>query len=111
MLVEDIDVYDFEALEWALAHRFNPLEDMVVIRGLPGVIIDPTIAPEQRDIVKFGGGISHKMIIDATKTRRFGRRKEWGNDFYPPVVVVSGEEKELVEKRWREYGLEISSKF
>lgn len=103
---EDIDVYDFEALEWAFAHRFNPLEDMVVIPGLPGVIIDPTIPPEQRDIVKFGGGISHKMIIDATRTRRFGRRKEWGNDFYPPVAYkLSSEDEERVKKRWREFEL------
>jgi 4-hydroxy-3-polyprenylbenzoate decarboxylase len=104
---EDIDLYDFEALEWAFAHRFNPLEDLIIIPGLPGTVIDPTIPPEQRDLVKFGGGISNRMVIDATRTWSFGRREEWGNDFYPPVAYkLSPEDEERVKKRWNEFGLE-----
>ncbi len=36
----------------------------------------------------------------------YGRREEWDNDFYPPVVALSEEEKALVTSRWQEYGLE-----
>ncbi len=103
---DDIDIYDFEAIDWAFAHRFNPVEDLVIIPGLPGTVIDPVISPEQRDLVKFGGGISNRMIIDATKTFAFGRRPEWGNDFYPPVAYrLAPEDQERVEARWDEFGL------
>ncbi len=103
---EDIDIYDFEAIDWAFAHRFNPVEDIVIVPRLPGTVIDPVIPPEQRDLVKFGGGISNRMIIDATKTFAFGRRPEWGNDFYPPVAYeLAPEDKERVEARWNEFGL------
>jgi len=103
---EDIDIYDFEAIEWAFAHRFNPLVDLVVIPDLPGTVIDPSIPPEQRDLVKFGGGISHRTLIDTTRTFRFGRREEWGGDFYPPVTYnLTDEEKKLGQKKWVELGL------
>ncbi|MBW1711648.1 MAG: UbiD family decarboxylase [Deltaproteobacteria bacterium] len=104
---EDIDIYDFEAIEWAFAHRFNPQFDLVTVSDLPGTVIDPSIAPEQRDLVKFGGGISHRVLIDATRTFRFGRREEWGGDFYPPVTYkLTAEEEELVKAKWPELGLE-----
>jgi 4-hydroxy-3-polyprenylbenzoate decarboxylase len=105
---EDIDIYDFDSLEWAFAYRVNPLEnDILVIPGLAGTALDPSIPPEQRETTKFGGGISNRIIIDATKIWNYGRRKEWGNDFYPPVAFnLPPEEKERVEKRWHEYGLE-----
>ena len=104
---EDIDIYDFEAIEWALAHRFDPLVDLEVIKELPGTVLDPSIPPEQRDMVKFGGGFSHRTLIDATRTFRFGRREEWGGDFYPPVTYkLTDDEKEMVEIKWPELGLE-----
>ena len=104
---EDIDIYDFEALEWAFAHRFNPLVDILIVPDLPGTVIDPSIAPEQRDLVKFGGGISHRTLVDATRTFRFGRRDEWAGDFYPPVTYkLTEEEVEQVMKRWSELKLE-----
>lgn len=104
---EDIDIYDFEAIEWALAHRFNPLVDLVVINDLPGTVLDPSIPPEQRDLLKFGGGISHRTLLDATRTFRFGRREEWGGDFYPPVTYkLTDDEKEMVDKIWPKLGLE-----
>ena len=103
---EDIDIYDFEAIDWAFAHRFNPQEDILIIPGMPGTVIDPVIPPEQRDLVKFGGGISHRMIIDATRTFAFGRRPEWGNDFYPPVAYkLATEDQHRVEERWKEFNL------
>lgn len=104
---DDIDIYDFEALAWAFDYRVNPKEDLVVIPGLPGVEVDPTIHPDDKDILRYGGCIENRLIIDATKTWSYGRRAEWGNDFYPPVAFrLSEEEKELIDKRWQEYGLE-----
>jgi 4-hydroxy-3-polyprenylbenzoate decarboxylase len=105
---EDIDIYDFNALEWAFAYRVNPMEnDIIVIPGLSGTILDPSIPPEQREIKKYGGGISNRIIIDATEIWNYGRREEWGGNFYPPVAFrLSPDDKERVEKRWHEFCLE-----
>ncbi len=105
---DDIDIYNFEALVWALDYRVNPMEnDVLVLPAMPGSIVDPSVHPDKRAMPeKYGGSLSNRVIIDATKNWSYGRREEWDNDFYPPVVALSEEEKELVANRWQEYGLE-----
>jgi UbiD family decarboxylase len=105
---DDIDIYDFDALVWAFDYRVNPMEnDLVVLPDMPGSVLDPGIQPDKKDFIRYGGGAENRLIIDATKNWGYGRREEWGNDFYPPVAFeLSDEEKELVEKRWQEYGFE-----
>ncbi len=105
---EDIDIHNFEAIEWAFAWRVNPMEnDLVVIPGLPFTELDPCVRIEERLASKFGTGKSNRMIIDATKNWNLGRQEQYGNEFYPPLAFeLSPEDKELVQRRWKEYGLE-----
>lgn len=55
---EDIDIYDPEAVEYAIATRFQADRDMVVIRNVKGSSLDPS-ASEDATTTKVG--------IDATK--------------------------------------------
>ncbi|MBI2359657.1 MAG: UbiD family decarboxylase [Deltaproteobacteria bacterium] len=55
---EDIDVFDEEAVLWAVANRFQADRDLVVIANAQGSELDPTAGP---------GGVNAKMGIDATK--------------------------------------------
>lgn len=101
---EDIDIYDPDAIEWAFAYRVDPKEDLVVFPGCPGSPLDPSNDPRWQDPVIFGGGRWNRLLIDATKTWRWGPQKEWGSKRFPPTVEIRAEIKEKVEKRWKEYG-------
>jgi UbiD family decarboxylase len=105
---DDIDIYNYEALVWAFDYRVNPMEnDLVLLPDMPGSVLDPSIPMDKKDFVRYGGGAENRLIIDATKNWGYGRREEWDNDFYPPVAFeLSDEEKELIERRWQEYGIE-----
>jgi 2,5-furandicarboxylate decarboxylase 1 len=55
---DDIDVFDEEAVLWAVSNRFQADRDLVVIANAQGSELDPTAGP---------GGVNAKMGIDATK--------------------------------------------
>ncbi|MFH0812711.1 MAG: UbiD family decarboxylase, partial [Pseudomonadota bacterium] len=55
---EDIDIYNHREVEWSLATRFQPDRDLIVISGIHGLPIDPSVLP---------GNITAKIGIDATK--------------------------------------------
>ncbi|MCX8166166.1 MAG: UbiD family decarboxylase [Acidilobaceae archaeon] len=59
---EDINVDDWEEVEWALATRFQADEDLVLVRGARGSTLDPS-AKE---------GLTTKMGMDATKPLNAG---------------------------------------
>ena len=103
---DDIDIHDFEAIEWAIAYRFNPGEgDLVVVEGTPGSPIDPAIPIEQRNMKRFGVGVCNRMLIDATKNWRYTPQEQYGGEVYPPVgFTIDKETKTLIDKRWKEYG-------
>ena len=69
---DDIDVYDTDAVNWAIATRSQPAEDIIVVPRVAGGPLDPS-APEKEVISVWG--------LDAT--RGFDR------DF-PEVVTVPG---------------------
>ena len=54
----DIDIYDFREVQWALATRFQADTDLLVFHGLNAFEIDPSAKP---------GGITAKIGMDATK--------------------------------------------
>jgi UbiD family decarboxylase len=97
---EDIDIYDPDDLEWAIAYRVDPKEDIVILPGSPGSPLDPSVDPRGRD----GGGKWNRLLIDATKTWRYGPREEWGGERFPPRADVTAETKQKVDRRWKEYG-------
>ena len=52
----------------------------------------------------FGAGRWNRLLIDATRTWRFGHRPEWGNNRFPPKVDASEAMRHRVQEKWKEYG-------
>ena len=62
---EDIDIHDDRQVEWALGTRFQADEDMVVLQGMMGMTMDPSLQ---------GRRIGAKAGFDCTKP--YGRDGE-----------------------------------
>ena len=88
---KDIDLRDYRTVVWKLLNNTDPRRDLVLSEG-PLDALDHS-AP----FPNFGC----KMGIDATrKTRDEGMGREW-----PAEIKMSPDIKELVNRRWGEYGL------
>ena len=86
-----VNVQNLSEVAWRVASNIDPENDVMFIEG-PVDDLDHSSAQP-----KFGS----KMGIDATaKTKLDGRNRDW-----PPDVVMSEEIKNLVNSRWKEYGL------
>lgn len=101
---EDIDIHDPNSMEWAIAYRVDPKEDLIVFPGAQGSPLDPSSDPRCQDTTIFGGGRWNRLLVDATKTWRWGLQKEWGGKRFPPKVEVRAEIQKKVSERWKEYG-------
>jgi len=77
---DDIDVFDTEQVNWAIATRSQPAEDLVVVPRVAGGPLDPS-APEKEVISVWG--------LDATRP--------FGSDF-PEVVRVPGADSFEIEE-------------
>jgi 4-hydroxy-3-polyprenylbenzoate decarboxylase len=89
-----------------LAHRVNAGEDgIVVFPGIFGSPIDPSTSFHDRDVSRLGSGLWNHVLIDATRSWKFERRPEWGNERFPPTVRPAPEDEARVRERWDEYGL------
>ena len=103
---EDIDPSSYEQVDWAFAHRVNAGEGGIVIfPGLFGSPIDPSTPFPDRDVSQLGTGLWNRVLIDATRSWKFARRPEWGNERFPPTVRPAPEDEARVRARWDEYGL------
>lgn len=92
---DDIDVYNKEAVEWAMATRVQPYRDIVITDNRePGISLDPSIHPDERE---YPLTRSSRIGIDATT-------KFKGYEF-PPLARPRPEEMEEVKERWKEYGI------
>lgn len=69
---DDVDIYSHDAVEWAIATRFQAGQDLVVIPGAVGSVLDPSNGLR---------GITDKMGLDAT--RPTGEQAE---KFYKAVI-------------------------
>jgi UbiD family decarboxylase len=104
---EDIDVASYEQLDWAFAYRVNAGQGgIVVFPGIFGSPIDPSTPLADRSIEQLGTGLWNRVLIDATRSWKFERRPEWGNERFPPTVRPAAEDEARVRERWKEYGLE-----
>jgi 4-hydroxy-3-polyprenylbenzoate decarboxylase len=89
---EDVDVQNTSVAAWKAFNNVDPARDIIISQG-PLDVLDHS-AP--RPI--YGA----KMGIDATKKwREEGYQREW-----PDEINMSEEIKKLVDKRWKEYGIE-----
>ncbi len=104
---EDIDVFDDEAVEWALAYRVNAAaNDVQIAHGCIGSMLDPSIPFDARDILKYGQGKWSPVFIDATIDWELEPQQQYNGERYPPWATVTSPEMDAqVEKRWAEYGL------
>ena len=103
---EDIDIRNWRSIEWALSYRVNAREnDIVVMPGSFGSVLDPATRVEDRDEIRYGSGKWNRLLIDATKNWDYTPVKEWGGNVYPPLAtLVDSKYEEIVEKNWKKYG-------
>ncbi len=88
---EDVDVQSISEVIWAWGNNADPARDVILSKG-PLDVLD-----HSSDLEGLGG----KMGIDATaKWPSEGFSRVW-----PKRAEMSPEIKELVDRRWREYGL------
>jgi len=92
IVVDDfVDVQDLSAVTWRVTNNIDPGSDIVITSG---PLDDLDIASPTP---KFGS----KVGIDATqKGPSEGRNRDW-----PPDIVMSQEIKDLVDRKWPEYGI------
>jgi len=103
---EDIDIHDYEQLDWAFAYRVNALDnDIVTFPGCFGSLLDPSTNLEERDAYKYGSGKWTRVLIDATRNWEHTRWEAWNDSVYPPIIVMTKEVEAHVKDRWNEYGL------
>ncbi len=85
-----VDVQNLSEIGWRLGANVDPSRDLVILEG-PIDDLDHSAT-----VSKFGS----KLGIDATaKSRDEGMDRDW-----PPEIIMSDEIKNLVDRRWREYG-------
>jgi UbiD family decarboxylase len=91
---DDVDIYDWDQVGWALAVRVQPHRDIIIEDDRhTGGILDPSI---HHDLRKYPAVQSSKIGIDATT--------KYKGFVFAPVVRTAEEQKRLVERRWKEYG-------
>jgi len=59
---DDVDLTDDSEVLWALATRFQPAEDIMIMERLPGSALDPSSTPD---------GSTSRVAIDATRGPAF----------------------------------------
>src|SRR4029453_12313608 len=83
---DDIDIHDWEAIEWALCYRVNAgLGDITTFPGTSGSMLDPSVPSEERDSVKYGHGKWTRVLIDATINWELEPQEQNGGNRYPPL--------------------------
>lgn len=102
---EDIDVYSWPMVEFAISSRVNAAKDITIVEGFHGSPLDPIIPPEEK-ASWMGAGKWARVCIDATRPFQWPPREEWGGRKFPPVQAWPKEIEDLVDKRWEKYGLE-----
>ena len=83
-------VFDDRQVNWAIATRCEPAEQVDIVRSAWSSALDPRITPAARE----RGDTSHsKMIIDACKP--FGWR-----DAFPRTSAISQDEALTLQEKW-----------
>ena len=100
---EDIDIFDQEAVDWAIATRVDPAKDVTIIPEMGVYPLNP--AASSRIEVDEKSGYTEfsfigKMGIDATKKWKSESRRPTGE-----VVLPDPKALEMVRKHWDEYGI------
>ncbi|MDN5331474.1 MAG: 4-hydroxy-3-polyprenylbenzoate decarboxylase [Tepidanaerobacteraceae bacterium] len=87
---ENVDPKDLSTVAWKVFNNVDPKRDVVIVDG-------PLDALDHASPMKHYGS---KMGIDATKKwKEEGHEREW-----PDEITMDPKIKELVDRRWKEYG-------
>ena len=95
MVDEDIDPDNWTDIEWALGTRFQPAEDALILQGMAGFVLDPSV---NREDTKVGHARTSKLIIDATKPVH----RPYAEECKPKPEVM-----EKVIANWNKYGIPL----
>ena len=91
VVVDDhVDVHDYAQVLFYVGANVDPKRDVVLSEG-------PLDHLDHAPTLQFVGG---KLGIDATAKGPLEGTREW-----PPEIEMSAEVRELVDRRWAEYGL------
>ncbi|RJR30595.1 MAG: UbiD family decarboxylase [Desulfobacteraceae bacterium] len=100
---EDIDIYNQEMVDWAIATRMDPARDIIIIPEVGVYPLNPAasrrVESNETGFTEFG--FIGKMGIDATKKIALENRRPTGVPVRP-----NHEALEKVRKDWPLYGLE-----
>jgi 4-hydroxy-3-polyprenylbenzoate decarboxylase len=92
---DDIDIHDAGQVQWALMTRVQPHRDIIIgDERYSANPADPSVPTDLREDPTLARG--SRMGIDATRGFK--------GYAFPDKVESTPEMKQLVEKRWREYG-------
>jgi 4-hydroxy-3-polyprenylbenzoate decarboxylase len=91
---EHVDVHDYAQVMFYVGANVDPKRDVVIAEG-------PLDHLDHAPTLQFVGG---KIGIDATAKGPLEGTREW-----PPEIEMSDEVRDLVDRRWAEYGIDRSS--
>jgi UbiD family decarboxylase len=104
---DDIDIHDYAAVDWAIAHRVNAGEnDIVIMPGTFGLGLDPSTRRRDRNPALFGTGKWNRVLIDATMNLDYDPDPDLGGARFPPTVWPNEDDVQSVRARWSELGLD-----
>lgn len=86
---DDVDVFDWEEVLWALTSRCDPAEDVQVVTDCWSTPLDPIIPPER----KAAGDLANsRVVVDAT------RPYHWRDEFPDDAKISPELEAQVLEK-------------
>jgi 4-hydroxy-3-polyprenylbenzoate decarboxylase len=104
---DDVDVHDYAAVDWAIAHRVNAGEnDIVIMPATFGLGLDPSTRRRDRNPALFGTGKWNRVLIDATQNIDYDPDPDLGGARFPPTVWPAEEDVAAAKARWGELGLD-----
>ena len=108
---DDIDIHDYAAVDWAIAHRVNAGEnDIIIMPSTFGMGLDPSTRRRDRNAALFGTGKWNRVLIDATMNLDYDPDPDLGGARFPPTVWPSKEDEAKARARWAELGLSPARK-
>jgi UbiD family decarboxylase len=98
MIDEDLDPDNWTDVEWALGTRFQPVDDALIMHGMTGIVLDPSIESVDK---RANASRTSKLVIDATKPVH----RSYAEEVRPRPDVM-----EKVIANWDTYGIPLSKK-
>ena len=87
----DVNLYDPNDVNWAIATRFNPDRDLILLKNRTGHILNPMVTTDPDG----KGGTVTKMGMDATNKWPGETSREWGRP-----IRMTEEVKVRVDALW-----------